>query len=489
MTNETLMFYRNVWCVYPISGTYTRFQRILFYIGIIIAFAFRFHAWLSAVAMGGVFVYSFVAAVHAIPMSVQASLGADADIIALSSIASTSLYCAVIARMYSPRFIGLNFNFLNHCWIFFSVTAVLFLNVAIRRFDESITHYVVQQTCLNTTDCPSPCTSRQPKVLFRYDSGDTIAVVLDSWWQTISDGNKLDLTVGVPSVPGHREGFNANNTAGQIIGLIILYPLFILGSRNHHRPPRVARDNLFRRLLLRRVMANHLSSTSTRMAFHLVYYLHSAWKVVGFFALPEHESPFQAWIDDRSRLEVVDSKERKKYARNVALIWYILCTLGYVVMPIALLVIIFSFESKWFNMIPESEGPDAIGQWGPAVGLAASLGLACVVRQLSPKPADNVYTEVAGDEPDLFAFEGNQTGVEWYWKYRALAALVKERNNFMSWWRNSTLSSVAPVPAADATGSGPGDSSGDMVQLLAAAARPARVYQVQGAQNPADTPV
>ncbi|KAI0112277.1 hypothetical protein GGR51DRAFT_61917 [Nemania sp. FL0031] len=497
MANETSIFYQNVWCVYPLSGTYTRLQRILFYISIVIAFTFRFHEWLSTVAMGGVFVYSFVAAVHAIPMSVQASLGADADIVALFSIVFTSLYCAIMARMYSPRFIGLNFNTFYNCWIFGSVTVVGFLSVGLNRFYNFISHYVVQQTCPNMTDCPSPCTSRQPKVLFRQDSGDTVAVVLDSWWQTVSDGTKPDPAVGVPSVPGHTNGFHTAITGGIVIQLIILYPLFILGQRNHHRPPRVARNDLFERLLSRRVMANSQSSTLERVAFHLVYYLYSTWKVIRFF-VPEFEYPIRAlwalglidiesvqtWIDDRSQFESVDSKERRKYARNIALVWYILCMLGYVSVPVMLLVLIFKFELDWFDRIPESEGPDAIGQWGPVVGLAASLGLAVVVRQISATPSENGYIEVAADDTDPFAFGGSQAGAEWYWKYRVIAALVKERNDFRSWWRNSTLPPIEPVPSVSATVARPGDSSGDGIQLLPAAVRPAQVdHQVDQAQE------
>ncbi|KAJ8117856.1 hypothetical protein ONZ43_g4109 [Nemania bipapillata] len=187
--NETSILYQNIWCVYPISGTYTRFQRFMFYTTILVAFVFRFHQWLSSVAMGSVFVYSVVTAVHAIPLSTQPSLGADTDMIAVYSIVLTSLYCAVMARIYSPRFIGRNFNAFYNCWLIgLSIPAVL--------------------VTIGFVRCQDPCAAQRPEVLFRGGRFDgTTGVVLDSWWKTIpGDGNQTS-TLGTPSIDGHVNGY------------------------------------------------------------------------------------------------------------------------------------------------------------------------------------------------------------------------------------------------------------------------------------------
>ncbi|KAI1346852.1 hypothetical protein F5Y01DRAFT_296848 [Xylaria sp. FL0043] len=493
VVNETLIHYQNVWCLYPVSGAYTRVQRILFYITIAVAFLFRTHKWISSVAIGSAFVYSLVAAVQSIPMSVQSSLGADPDFIALYIIVITSLYAAVMARMYSPRFIGRNFDAIYNWWIIIFFLLTLFLDYAFNRFTYSTSDHILQLACPDSSSCPDPCADHNPHVLFRGGQFDsTTGVVLSSWSASVpSNGTNQNATIGPPTVGGNGQvdGYQIKYSALQIFEIIALYPLTILGQRNQYRPPRLTRNKAFRRLRLKRVMSSSGGTTSTTFTFRLVYAIHIFWLGLTYL-VPEIDFvksgiqrglravrlnwSAQGWIYERSNLEEVNTKSRENYAKNIAFLWYILCMLSYVALPIFLVSLTIKLERLWLGEIPESEGIQAIGQWGPIVGLAITLILAALFRWSTPEPESHSYKELAEGEYDPFAYEPSQTKQAWYWKYRALAAPVNEWNDLNNWLRNPTSASQEiehreqsePIEQPPRVTADPADPSDDTVQLL-----------------------
>lgn len=88
------------WCVYPVSGTYTRFQRILFHIVLLIVFAFRFHIWILLVCMGWLGIFTATTAIHATPFSIQAGLGVDPDVITAGGICQVGAIASLVFALY-----------------------------------------------------------------------------------------------------------------------------------------------------------------------------------------------------------------------------------------------------------------------------------------------------------------------------------------------------------------------------------------------------
>ncbi|KAI1425513.1 hypothetical protein F5Y12DRAFT_714186 [Xylaria sp. FL1777] len=453
--NEPEIFYQNVWCLYPISGAYTRVQRYLFYVTIGIAFIFRTHTWISSVAIGSVFVYSIVAAVQSIPMTFQSSLGADPDFIAVYLIVTTNVYCALMGRMYSPRFIGRKFDLFYKWWFYGFVIVSLFLDYGFRKFTNSSSNYIQQLGCPRSSRCPDPCAGQNPQVLFRGGQFDSITgAVIDSWRETVpGNGKNQTPTLGPPHVgDGHINGYQIGNSVLQTIEFTVLYPLYLLGEKNEFRPPRLTRNKAFRRLLLKRVMSNP-SGAASAFGFRFLYCIHVFLDGLTYL-LPEISLlkdliqalgltwSARAWIYERTRLEEVGTRSREKYARNLALVWYILCMLGYMAVPLFFVISTVTLEKRWFSIIPESEGIQAVGQWGPIVGLAWTLTLAYCFRFLVPKPKSHHYEELGEGEYDPFAYEPSQEEQAWFWKYRILATPVREWRDLKHWFRDPIAASI-----------------------------------------------
>ncbi|KAI0966513.1 hypothetical protein F4678DRAFT_288300 [Xylaria arbuscula] len=458
--NETSIFYQNVWCLYPISGAYTLVQRILFYITVAVAFIFRTHKWISSVAIGSAFVYSLVAAVQSIPMSLQSSLGADPDFIALYIIVITSLWCAIMARIYSPRFIGRNFNSFYTCWIVAFSFLAAFLIFGLNKFTTSTANHVLQIACRKSLECPDPCAGQSPQILFRGGQFDgTTGVVLSSWWETVSNISSAsqNSTVGPPSVDGeHVDGYQLNYSAPLFPALIGLFPLLIVAHRNQDRPPRVTRNTAFRRLRLKRVLSSPDDTISTALTFHIMYCIHLFCRGVTYLA-PEIGCvktilqyglkkiglswSAQAWVYERSHLVEVNTKSRERYARNLALAWYILCMISYAAIPVVPLAVTMRVEMVWLSQIPESEELQEIGQWGPIVGLGVTFILAALFRWFAPEPNSHHHSELGEGEYDPFTYEASVAGQAWFWKYQILAAVVKEWRDLKKWFRNPIVSS------------------------------------------------
>lgn len=105
-------------CVYAVSGLYTRFQRILFYLVICIVFIFRSHEWLSAAGIIWLAGYVFVAAIHGLALAMSPTNGVDADLPVIFTILITSCAATTIhfmtprGRRKRPRY---RINLPSHC--------------------------------------------------------------------------------------------------------------------------------------------------------------------------------------------------------------------------------------------------------------------------------------------------------------------------------------------------------------------------------------
>lgn len=85
----------HVWCVYPVSGAYTQFQRILFWGVIILILLFQSHTWLTAGAIAFAVTYSVTASVHAVFLGPQARSAYDADLFGWETVLQSSIFAAL----------------------------------------------------------------------------------------------------------------------------------------------------------------------------------------------------------------------------------------------------------------------------------------------------------------------------------------------------------------------------------------------------------
>lgn len=344
ITNGTQALFSNVWCVYPISGTYTRAQRVLFYVAIIIAFAFRFHKRLFAVAFSYVAVYLFVTIVHAIPMALQPSLGADPDFFAIRSLILTASGCSFMAASYSLRYLqskSINFYI---CWfIVGAITNWIFLFRELR-FLSSIEDSVFQQACLPSIQCPDPCADLHVNAMFRGSGDRMLGVVLEKW-QDMLGGDYGNTPIGVPvipDIPGHVVRYcPAISIPVLIVLIVVVRPLFVLRQWNDERPPRRSRNAFFKRLMHRRVLRTPGRGFLQLLQFYAVYYLHVCWEVLDFL-LPELTLLIlfmgmggwgESWIYHRSCLKPCDSRRHTQMSKYLSFSWYLCNMLAYIFFP------------------------------------------------------------------------------------------------------------------------------------------------------------
>jgi hypothetical protein len=83
-TEFTIEYHWSARCLYPVSGIYTRFQRILFYLILAFIFCSRFRQWLALIGIVYFVGLTGIAAFHGIGLGLQDNIGLDADNLVLT---------------------------------------------------------------------------------------------------------------------------------------------------------------------------------------------------------------------------------------------------------------------------------------------------------------------------------------------------------------------------------------------------------------------
>lgn len=110
---------RRVFCVYPVSGTYTSFQRILFYLTTALALLGHAHEWLTAACLAFTVLYSSTAAIHGLALALfqgDSPLHHDSDFLAVDAIVSWALYASIACALFFPQLLGRNLYVLVRAW-------------------------------------------------------------------------------------------------------------------------------------------------------------------------------------------------------------------------------------------------------------------------------------------------------------------------------------------------------------------------------------
>ncbi|KAF4999790.1 hypothetical protein FDECE_11391 [Fusarium decemcellulare] len=286
-------------CMYPISGSYTQFQRILFYIVVIVVILFRFHKWVLVTGAAWLVGCIVPAAIHCVAMSFESNIGLDADLIPSSTILRTGFMATIIFALY-PSDVYQNSTLL--IWI---GTWLLLIcdNLFIMRQMVGGYHAMLVLSNTNCSDasifeCSTACYQTHPPTLFRApddrmmplawhgpfmidDPGLTSGNGTNQGGEGTSTGGN---TLNVFSIEDYGAGI-ANQTASFIIFWILLSIFMLTASLGALFPPRVSRNWVMRRIsngFPRDGDTNYLSH-NLKIVLTVVAYI---WEILSVIAFP-----------------------------------------------------------------------------------------------------------------------------------------------------------------------------------------------------------
>jgi hypothetical protein len=315
MTNETYV----VDCVFPLSGSYTFFQRLLYYIVLAFAFTVRRYRYLVAAALGYSLTASSTAAIHIFCLGIQSKIPFDLDHIAIRPILVSSILAVFPIWQYSWEFWNVDITpILVTWWIAVGVACYLvnFRLPAISGSDAEVMHCIDQKIFdmyneslqaafgynYNGSYCSNPCDGVRPSAILHTEKDQLVPFVLGHWTP--------NMTIDIQPMPASFGSF----TTFIIVFVILQY--WIFGSKH----PRNIRNAIFKRLY-------RLNSTS--------YSRHLLAKTAALLAF---SIPFLAVL--------------------------------LLVMDLSLQITYMEIELRQF---PESESPSAVGQWSPWAGVILAL--------------------------------------------------------------------------------------------------------------------
>jgi hypothetical protein len=208
-----------VWCVYPISGIYTRFQRILFGVVMVFILFYQFHDWLTAWAVGFALSYSATSAIHAILINFQHDLAYDADIIALNVIVRNALYGSIMCMLFCPRILNWNGQYIYFGWSILLSFSRLMLMFNSPRLISAVAKSLLLSVCYQDGSCDDPCGRVTVTAMFRGLKDSLIPITL----------GHVD-TASVPLCYLAEDSPACHNSIGGPNGLVISMPIPIDSS-------------------------------------------------------------------------------------------------------------------------------------------------------------------------------------------------------------------------------------------------------------------
>jgi hypothetical protein len=457
--------------VYSVSGCYTFFQRILFYLVIIFVFTFRFFEWFTAAGIAFVVSLSTTAALHAMVVSLQPEVGRDLDHCALMIILTPVTLGAIVYDLYPPPVFNRNPKPLFIVW-----TCILSLSQACLTFNfprflaglfEMSTTILCDETA---TICNDNCTSLFSNALFRTANDQCAAFFIGSWgslnetWNYTggyyTGGIQNESSSYIDGAPdaNSNDSINAyiNSTWRYIIVGLITGVLLRSTVLNLYCRPRKARDKVFRRLLMKRTV----SGKKLFIARILTWILYT-WNVVVFLIWPLilldlivailfycSGGRKLSWVVECLEDDLSPSAQRIRFAKFMASMWYSWALLAYLAWPVLTIYETVRIESIFYGMLPESESIQAVGQWSSwvAVGLAfmaVLIGRMCMSsKDAVENKKDAIFLNSLDNAVRLPTKSplATRDPPKWFgtwhgcWEYMILAA--EEWENYKSWYKD-----------------------------------------------------
>ena len=473
-----------VWCVFPVSGAYTQFQRILFWVVTLLALFCQFHDWLTASLIAFAITSSVTAAVHSIILGTQKSSSYDADLLVLEDILQSSIFATLLFILFSPRLFKKDVTTLYWGWCLLTFVARMVMQYTSFEKVLSIEDIVVPVS-FDWNGVPiNPCENMAVPTLFR-DQGEPLTPVIWSAINVSSIPTYNNATNDTAILRWRLRNFETNdNWISQAptksdegydwlcnfwIWYLCLGPMLQCALVNSWITPGEARNWIFRRLRKRYVPKNPLQSGTKIAHFYtILVWLRYFWIVLRTLSLELYALQLLLglllrifrWATGRKMtpfhdllvLETSPSRARYITAKTFAAAWYFTANLSYV-MFIGLTTF-FTYQAevsmKW---LPESESKKAVGQWAPWMTLGLGVTAAVITRMVSKTEHNRGMinlSEIDLDEKQTYemAFMAKElTEDNWHLHQYIGALLIYESQEFKFWWQNTIEASVEkPMP-------------------------------------------
>ena len=398
-----------VWCVHPISGTYTQFQRLLFWVVIIVILFFQFHQWLIAGSIALAATYSFTASIHSVALGIHKSSASDGDLLALQVILQSSIIASLLCVIFCPRLFRQN---IRQFWIWWCL--LVFLARLIQQSQalwtiETLPDYTVPVHCDRQGVCKNPCEGMKNGTIFREPSDPLQPVI----WSTHLTPMDLNVSISAEWIAESPTKSDAEYEWLCFIWLFynLLGPVLQCVIINANLAPREARNLIFHRLRTGYVPRDRSQPRTKLILIEILIYARYFWIFLKFCSVEIHLVQqiirllvriVQNAIGKRIKLsfheiavlELRESSFRYRYAKGLAVAWYLWAELSYLVF-IGGAIYIVSKAEKSIQWVPESETKIAVGQWSTwtAFGLAVT---AAAISRLTSKRSDvrkNIYLD------------------------------------------------------------------------------------------------
>lgn len=421
--NGTDLIYLSATCVYPISGMYTLFQRILLYIILGFIFTVRMHDWLTAGAIAYAMTYSSTAAIHGLALVFQKHSAQDFDLSAIQAVTAPSFVAAIVFLFWTPRFPYWRPRPLLTAWA--TLLGIAILSMVVRNFHLSSSFIASSRktTCDSDWNCPNTCDSYTPPAcrsaseaivwIFGLWPTDDITILPTSNQSSVAEQSLINATTVTPY---SADGTKSDHQYAMAYFKSIFYmALFTCTMQNFDVPPRSSRNVIFK-WLLRDICA--LDKTTRRRDLllvkcirwvgglwvvmkELVFVLH----VVEFFfdvlvaciscCLPARKSEPESVLWE-TRYCYRPGRLRLVLSSAIAGIWYIWACCAYLSW-IFVWIWVIVVKNKALKGLPEGESIRDVGQWGSWVGVALVL-LAALASKATDEDLENRYTIWLGQD-------------------------------------------------------------------------------------------
>ena len=446
-------------CVFPISGIYTRLQRILFYVIIAFVFLFSVHDWLTAVAFAFLLTYSTSAVIHAILLGTQRYVGHDLDSLPIIAVLSTSFVAGICFLAYTPRVLHRHASKLFAFWTGSAAFGLAFAVAGWIRTSEALAASAFYINTTNSSWTSDVCRTNSQQVLFHapmdpmnlhvFGQGVNISEHLIVAW-TASSFPRLSVQLTQVGAQNDASSYLPANYLWFYAGYILIVgPTFygcIVASSFY---PRKSRHMVFSFLTSKE--ARKKVNTPVLLTLPYVDWIYLLVQILSMLLGP----PYRYVLHDRRNEsfdmsdDVHPTKPMLLFARILALMWYAWAALAYLLWPAFILIPIVFWE-RTITPFPESEAAQLIGQWSPWVsfGLAVSVGLFSRVRSMMTS-GDSSHRII--NLGDLASNEHPEKQCHWgmlNFNPRRLPSLRNEWNDVRSWWRDP----VNNIPQDDRKG-------------------------------------
>jgi hypothetical protein len=457
--NSTIAGYVELTCIYQVSGYYTKFQRILFYLVLVFTYCCRFHEWLWTAGMAYIITTAGTAGLHGILLVAGVrDAGPDPDLCIATQLLLVTSIASAIFWMHAPRIFKHETGPLLASWGLFTTIGTVVMQVGRPRYQQILNETIHAQVCLEGL-CKDYCNANVRPALFR--SHDTrLSWKLSEFTPYMF--NNTNTSIGSVST---NMTINDSSGAPHVVDMaqteLVLDPrrvvfFSILGVAlsatiiNLRMKPAISRNLIVRHLTSKHIGLPYGHSKFQRFCACTILILHYFWEVLAFIAAPllllEYlalQTTKKLWpngtlqnhtfkgIQRRPTL----SKPRKTFAVLVGLLWYAWSLLAYLSWPVFLAyTIVYGEYLISVQDFPESEFMDAVGQWSSWVIVIVTLIVALGTHIYNRKHNDSETEKEDDVVPALYANTPPKWLLGWHQGWYCLQLVQREWKELYIWW-------------------------------------------------------